>query len=349
MSLSRILFLADSHLGFDTPVHPRIKRRRRGEDFFANYRRALDAARLEEIDLVIHGGDMFSHTKVPPRVIMDAFEPLIELADDGVPVFIVPGNHERSKIPQTLFTMHKNLHVFSEPLTYDLSIDDIRISLSGFPYTRNIRDSFPRIVSSLAQGISSTSDVRILCMHHVVEGAVVGVFDYTFKNGEEVIRGSDLTGDFDVILSGHIHRYQILTDDLDGQPLGSHVYYPGSIERTTYAERNEVKGYLILEIKKESTSKRPVLSHQFIPLPTRPMVSFDITGSSLTVKNIAGRISGLFENLDPDSVVRIAIRGEIDTKAAQILTNEYLRSLAPDTMNVTLIIPGRQPHSDGTL
>ena len=31
----RILFLADTHLGYDLPFRPRIKRRRRGPEFFA--------------------------------------------------------------------------------------------------------------------------------------------------------------------------------------------------------------------------------------------------------------------------------------------------------------------------
>jgi DNA repair exonuclease SbcCD nuclease subunit len=41
MDLIRILLIADTHLGFDLPFRPRIKRRRRGLDFFANFERAL--------------------------------------------------------------------------------------------------------------------------------------------------------------------------------------------------------------------------------------------------------------------------------------------------------------------
>jgi DNA-3-methyladenine glycosylase len=40
----RILFLADTHLGFDLPERPRVDRRRRGPDFFANFVRALEPA-----------------------------------------------------------------------------------------------------------------------------------------------------------------------------------------------------------------------------------------------------------------------------------------------------------------
>ena len=45
MGIIRILFLADTHLGFDLAFRPRIERRRRGPEFFANFERALQPAR----------------------------------------------------------------------------------------------------------------------------------------------------------------------------------------------------------------------------------------------------------------------------------------------------------------
>ncbi len=350
MNGARILFLADTHLGFDHPLHPRIDRRRRSDDFYANYAHALETARREDVDIVVHGGDLFAHSRIPQAVIVKAFEPLIELAGDGIPVYIVPGNHERSQIPQSLFAIHENIRIFSEPSTYYSKVGELAISFSGFPYARHgVRDRFTEISSALSAGISNTPDVRILCMYHIVEGAKIGVFDYIFRRGSQVIRGSDVTDDFDIILSGHIHRYQILNHDAKGNPYPSLVYYPGSIERTSFAERNEVKGYLILDINIDGESDRPVVSHQFIPLPMRPMVSFDVSASTLTMENIAKRLGGLINSQDENSIVRIAVRGDLDKTVGKILTTGYLRSLAPDTMNVTLSVPGRLPRVDGSL
>ncbi len=61
----RILFVADSHLGFDLPVRPRVNRRRRGHDFLTNYAAALEPAMRGEVDLVVHGGDVTRATCVP--------------------------------------------------------------------------------------------------------------------------------------------------------------------------------------------------------------------------------------------------------------------------------------------
>ena len=63
----RILLIADTHLGFDLPFRPRIKRRRRGPDFFANFERALKPAISGEVDAIVHGGDVLYRSKVPAR------------------------------------------------------------------------------------------------------------------------------------------------------------------------------------------------------------------------------------------------------------------------------------------
>ena len=346
----RILFLADTHLGFDHPLHPRVDRRRRSDDFFSNYVLALETARREEVDVVVHGGDLFAGSHIPQPIVVKAFEPLIDLADDGIPVYIVPGNYERSKIPQSLFSIHENIRIFSKPSTYYSTAGGLTISFSGFPYVQHcIRDGFPDVSANLAAGISGSPDVKILCMHQIVEGAKIGVFDYVFRRGSQVIRGRDVTDDFDVVLSGHIHRYQILNRDAAGDPYPAIVYYPGSIDRTSFAERNEVKGYLILEIKIDEETRRPVISHQFIPLPTRPMVSFDVTAAGLTTENLVERLGGLINSQDTNSIVRISVRGDLDENVEKILTTAYLRSLAPDTMNVTLSVPGQLPHVDSAL
>ena len=57
VSRFRVLLIADTHLGFDLPLRPRVERRRRGPDFFANFDRALEPARRGKVDLLVHGGE----------------------------------------------------------------------------------------------------------------------------------------------------------------------------------------------------------------------------------------------------------------------------------------------------
>ena len=117
-ALIRVLLVADTHLGFDLPFRPRVERRRRGHDFFANLELALEPALRGEMNLVVHGGDLFYRSRVPPALVEMALAPLIRVAESGVPVYLVPGNHERSKIPLQLWAVHENLHIFDEPRTF---------------------------------------------------------------------------------------------------------------------------------------------------------------------------------------------------------------------------------------
>ena len=106
----RILFLADTHLGFDLPQRPRVERCRRGPDFFRNFDLALRPALQGEVDLVVHGGDLLYRSRVKPWLVEKAVAPLLRVADRGIPVVVVPGNHERSRIPFPLLACHPRIH-----------------------------------------------------------------------------------------------------------------------------------------------------------------------------------------------------------------------------------------------
>ena len=135
MTPLRLLFLSDTHLGFDLPF--RVRRRRRGPEFFESYQRVLDAAVARKVDILVHGGDLFYRSRIPRRLVEMAFDPLKKVADAGIPVFIVPGNHERSRIPHSEFSFHPNLHVFTRPRTFRLVIRGVTVAISGFPYDRD--------------------------------------------------------------------------------------------------------------------------------------------------------------------------------------------------------------------
>ena len=90
------------------------------------------------------------------------------------------------------------------------------------------------------------ADIRLLCLHQTIEGARVEGF--TFRAGPDIVRGRDVPSGFAAILCGHIHRSQVLTHDLAGRKLRAPVLYPGSVERTSLAERNEAKGFLVIKL-----------------------------------------------------------------------------------------------------
>lgn len=333
MNSIKILFLADTHLGFDLPLKPRIQRRRRGLDFFKNYELALQPAVHNKVDMVIHGGDLFYRSRIPDLLVNMAFEPLLQIADNGIPVVIVPGNHERSKIKTTLFEQHKNIFIFKEPITFNFVIKKIRLSISGYPCIRNnIRQKFMNLLAKTEWNKNET-DIRLLCMHQAVEGAQVGVQNYTFRNNPDTINGKDIPDLFAAVLSGHIHRHQLLSKDLNNIPLKTKIYYPGSIERTSFAERNEDKGYLILEFVKNGTGGS-VDNWDFCQLPTRPMVDFTLNVGQFSETQILSQIEKQAGILNKNSILRISFKGKRELLESIVPPIEKIRQICPATMNV---------------
>jgi exonuclease SbcD len=340
----RILFLADSHLGLDLPVKPRVGRRRRGFDFLANYSTALAPAHSREVDLVVHGGDVFNRSAPHASVAHGAYEPLTRVADLGIPVFIVPGNHERSKLPHARLLRHRNIHVFDAPRTFVADVRGARVALSGLPYERDdVRSTFTDLVEQTRWREHSDAQ-RLLCIHHCVEGATVGPGDFTFTTASDVIRGRDIPSSFSAVLSGHIHRHQVLMRDLDRRPLGAPVLYPGSIERTSFAEMGEIKGFMMLELDPGSGA----LSWSFRELPARPMERHELDGNRLNAASLETSILGIVSAAPEDAVISIRISGNLTDAHWRVMSAAYLRSIIPATMNVDVTPAngfGRQPRT----
>jgi DNA repair protein SbcD/Mre11 len=332
----RILLLADTHLGFDQTARPRIKRRRRGDDFFKNYVRALRPALQGQVDIVVHGGDLLFRSKVPAGLVQKALQPLFAVADSGVKVFLVPGNHERSRIPFRLLAGHSGLHIFDKPQTFCIELHGQRVALSGFPCDRDqVRRNFRTLLSQT--GYKETqADIRLLCLHQAFEGARVGPHNYTFRYSPDVIKAADLPAGFAAVLCGHIHRQQVLSHDLGGGRLACPVFYPGSIERTSRAEKDEAKGFFTIELSSAQPGGQ-VGRYTFNQLPARPMVDLVLEVKGLDPLELKARLEHEIEKLDPDSIVRIEPLGPIGEDSRQILKAESLRGLAPASMNISLL------------
>ncbi len=330
----RVLLLADTHLGFDFPSRPRVERRRRGPDFFANTRLALEPALRGEVDLVVHGGDLLFRSKVGAGLVAAALEPLLEVADTGMPVFLVPGNHERSALPYPLLATHEHLHIFDRPRSFNFLVGKTTISISGFPCERKgIRGRFADLVNQ-SSALDSTADIRLLCLHQTFEGARVK--GYTFRGGDDVVPGRDIPSGFAAVLSGHIHRAQVLTHDLGGLPLAAPVVYPGSIERTSFAEREETKGYFILDLDPDAATGGRLERTEFSELPARPMFVITIDATGLPPEALRQQILNELGKIPATGVVQLAVDGVLSSEASEEIRAARLRELHPPEMTVEL-------------
>jgi DNA repair exonuclease SbcCD nuclease subunit len=315
-----------------------VIRRRRGEDFFDNFDRALTVARSGEVDLVVHGGDLLYRRRVPASLVQRAFLPLKQVADGGIPVYLVPGNHERSEIPYEMLALHPKIHIFDRPRTFATEVNGISVALAGFPYCRNgVRGAFAALLAATGWW-RVAAPINLLCVHHCFEGATVGPGNYTFRNASDVVRVADVPEQFAAVLSGHIHRHQILTADLRGRALATPILYPGSIERTSFAERDELKGYLVLDVAPGCSNGGVLRSYEFRCLPARPMLQCDLRSGRVGGAGLQRAIEHAIAQAPSDAILRLKVQGPLDDRARSVLSAANLRSLTPQTMNVEVRI-----------
>jgi DNA repair exonuclease SbcCD nuclease subunit len=320
----RILFLSDTHLGIDLPARPRVQRPRRGEDFFRCFEAALAPALAGEVDAVLHGGDLLYRSRVPAWLAEAALAPLRRLAAAGVPVLLVPGNHERARMPFPLLAIHPNLHLFDRPRCVLLETRGLRVAFAGFPYQGRVRDQLGALLAATGH-LGLAADVRVLCLHQCIEGATCGPGDFTFRSGDDVIRRDDLPRGFAAVLSGHIHRHQVLRPGS-----GPTVVYAGSVERTSFAEAGEPKGAVVLEL-----TAAGIAALDFRPLPARPMHVRTLRVAGLGAAELRARLEALLASLPPSAVVQLRIDGMPAPAAASVLSAASLRELS-GARNVTL-------------
>ncbi len=316
----KIIFLADTHLGFDYPLRPKKEKRRRGTDFFKNFDEVLTYAKNMKADLVIHGGDLFYRTLVPAPIIDMVYERIFDFAQTGIPIVIVPGNHESSRLPASLFMQHPKIHYYTKAQSFRFTFKEVNFDIAGFPCIRkNVLSKFPDVANEI-EPLLRTQSVKILCMHQSIEGAKVGPSDFTFRKSKDVIPIEDLPTTYNLILSGHIHRAQTLRS-INNTP----IIYPGSIERTAFAEKDEHKGFYEIDFDTNLEC-----TYRFVNLKTRPMIDILLERDNYTTNTLKNDILDQIKNFPSDSIVRF----KMDNPANLHLLNvKLLDALIPSTMN----------------
>ncbi len=322
------LLVGDTHLGFDLPARPRVERRRRGHDFQANYERALRAAIEHGVDLVLHAGDVFHRPDPRPALVDAAFAPLLRAAEAGCTVVVLPGNHERAILPMPLATLHPRVHLIDRPRALEVRVRGARVAIAGFPYARGVRARLPALLPRMPR-----ADLALLLVHHCVEGSRVA--GHVFRDAPDVIRRADLPEGVAAVLSGHVHRHQVLP----GRPP---VLYAGSVERTAYQERDEPKGCLELCFEPGDDGGL-LLAWRFRELPARPMFERQLHARSAPA--LLALAEEATASTPRDAVLRLRVDAPEDVLAT--LTAARLQALAPPEMNVELSPARGSPRRSG--
>ncbi|MDD1720847.1 MAG: DNA repair exonuclease [Euryarchaeota archaeon] len=88
----RFVHLSDTHLGYrQYGLNERL------DDWNRATREVIDYAIQNEVDCVVHSGDLFNSNRVDHTSLIHAIESLRVLRDAEIPFFVIDGNHDRRK------------------------------------------------------------------------------------------------------------------------------------------------------------------------------------------------------------------------------------------------------------
>lgn len=237
--IMKIGVLSDLHLG--NKQYGLIERE---HDFYEHYYKCMNE--LSSCDIVIIAGDIFDKPTPSPESIK-AFKKGLRLVDGCV--CGIKGNHTMLKkknhiAADELFDIEDYL-LLSKKETNFFEFDNKKINICGIDYYGGVDyEKFLKKVEELV-GVIDSDAYNILVVHEAFS-------EYCGYSGEPLNFKDINFGDFDLVITGHIHSKYY---DKNMQP---QFLQPGSIERLNTAEALDEqlngKGVWIINIDNELNS-----------------------------------------------------------------------------------------------
>ncbi len=295
----RIAHISDTHLGYRAlPISdPRTGRNQRSVDIERAFGWVIDDILQRGVDLVIHSGDLFHHTRPAFPAIGAAIRQLRKLERAEIPTFVIAGNHDTPGL-RTTGSVFWVLESAMPVVTF----------CAGYEEQQELVESFDAVITLIPHGRLTDPDPpsvfpvqakrNILVTHGLVPNMNLPFVAH--EPGEEEISESMLDTEFDYIALGHYHQFS--------QPRPN-AWYAGSTERIGWGDVAYEPGYNIVELGEPGTA--PVVERVSIPM-IRPMYDY-IVPERITIDQdgvrIAEHVLSWMDDLkSPDAMTRILLR-----------------------------------------
>ncbi len=355
----KILHLSDIHMGSGFShgkINPETGLSTRLEDFSKTLGKCVDRAINEPVDLVLFGGDAFPDATPPPYV-QEAFASQFRrLADAKIPTVLLVGNHDQHSqgnggaslsIYRTLavpgfmvgdrITTHRiatrngdiqvitlpwltRATLLTRPETEGLSLEDVNRIL--------IQRLEPVLEGEIRQ--LDPTIPTVLLAHLMAERANLGAERFlAVGKGFTIPMSLLIRPELDYVALGHVHKHQNL-NPANNPP----IIYPGSIERVDFSEEKEDKGYVLVEIDKESSNVQATsVRWEFCSLPVRPFCTIEIDVSEKDEPQ-AFILKAIGKKNIADAVVRLSYK--IRSEQLDLIDNSSLHEALKSAHNYTI-------------
>jgi exonuclease SbcD len=348
MEKIRLLHFSDLHIGMENygRLDPQTGISGRVLDFVQRFDELIDCGLERDVDLVIFSGDAFK-TRDPNPTYQRAFARRVKrLADAGVPVVLLVGNHDLPamasrassvdifhtlSVPNVIVGRVEAVHRIETkrgPVQVVTMPYPVRSRLLNHPDYRGLSmaeldQALRQVVTELIEALKKELEPglpSVLTGHFSVASAVWGS-ERSVMLGRDVVVPKSALADpaFDYVALGHIHKHQNLTAGDAGVPP---VVYAGSLERIDFGEEREPKGFCWVALARGETE------WEFVTADARRFVTIRVdvreSGEEDPTQMVLAAIS---RNDIADAVVRLIVQTTPETEA-RLYDKEIEKALA---------------------
>ncbi len=328
----KVIHFADLHLGVETygRPDPATGLSSRLLDFLAALDKLVDYALENRVDLVLFCGDAYKSREPTPTQQRELARRINRLAQGGVPVFLLTGNHDlpnafgRATATEIFDTLAvKKVYVSSRPDVYRIPTESGPLQIVTLPWLRRsallskeetkdldfsqinqrMQEVLTGIVAASVQKLDPNLPA-ILAAHVWVVGAQPSSEAGMTIGQEHTLLLSNIAHPaFDYVALGHIHRHQVL------QQQGPPVVYAGSLERVNFGEEADDKGFYIVDIEAGKESGKRQVAFDFHPVAGRRFLTLNVNIEPDDADPTAAAVQAISEQAGSitDSIVRLNI------------------------------------------
>lgn len=327
-----VMHFADLHMGVETYGTPDLETgvNTRLSDFKDAAERAFNIARKKGMSLGVFAGDAYSH-KHPSQTAQKMFALVVKLfVDAHIPLVIIPGNHDSPKMKGRAHALElfdilgssdsgtDIIHVYDTwdcHVITDLNGNRLIIQSAPMIYSSDVKEEYDvkdAIETEYARRLEElqvkTADLKnmygdvpvIFVGHFCVEGA-----DIPEGFDEPIVRLWRMmkTGAAYYAL-GHLHKHQEILPN---------IVYSGNLERVSFAEKNDPKGFQFVTIDGETGV---LASSEFVEVPVRKMEWRDVTipDGADPMETLTEALSGDFDG----AIVKVNVKTPVDVSAQDV-------------------------------
>ncbi|MDR2943549.1 MAG: exonuclease SbcCD subunit D [Methanosarcinales archaeon] len=304
----RILHTGDTHLG-SRQYHSDVRR----QDFFDSFALVIRDAIENQMDAVVHTGDLFDNRNPTIEDLIETIGILTRLKIAGIPFFGIVGNHESKQNTQWLDifeSMGLTKRLGSDPVIVEGKDVQIRFyGIDNLSAPRLAAFDFSAFEADPQCGGDGKKIYNVLTLHQLLEPVLTGqplsVDDFT----------SSVPIKFDAVLLGDNHKYECVKHN------GTWMTYPGSTERCSTAE-TDPRSYNILTFDGSDIliTRRTIPTRGFVIIP----IVSDENGE-IRMDDIYSKIDAYAEKIN-GAVVFIELSGIRKTLVPISEIEEYVKN-----------------------